>query len=87
MFFVSYVRRSAKILILNKEWFIEKISYERRAYESVDEKSLSWVTSRKTTKKKNSGSKGLSRKSRSFNRFTSTRRKYIVQTIALLRHI
>ena len=41
MLFVLYVRRSAKILILNKEGIIEKISYERRAYESVYEKSLS----------------------------------------------
>ena len=41
MRFVSYVRRSAKILILNKEGFIEKNSYERRAYEPVDEKNLS----------------------------------------------
>ena len=41
MFFVSYMRRSAKILNLNKEGIIEKISYERRAYESVREKSLS----------------------------------------------
>ena len=40
MRFVSYMRRSAKILILNKG-IIEKNSYERRAYESVDEKSLS----------------------------------------------
>ena len=38
MLFVLYVRRSAKILMLNKEGIIEKISYERRAYESVDEK-------------------------------------------------
>ena len=30
---------------------IKKISFERRAYESVDEKSLSLVISRKTTKK------------------------------------
>ena len=36
MIFVLYVRRSAKILILNKEGIIEKISYK-----SVDEKSLS----------------------------------------------
>ena len=36
MLFVLYVRRSAKILILNKEGIIEKFSYE-----SVDEKSLS----------------------------------------------
>ena len=41
MRFVSYVRRSAKILILNKEGIIEKKSYERRAYEPVDEKNLS----------------------------------------------
>ena len=34
MLFVSYVRRSAKILILNKGGIVEKISYERRAYES-----------------------------------------------------
>ena len=51
MRFVSYMRRSAKMLILNKEGIIEKISYERRAYESVDEKSLSLVMYRKTTKK------------------------------------
>ena len=41
MLFALYVRRSAKILILNKEGIIDKICYERRAYESVDEKSLS----------------------------------------------
>ena len=41
MRFVSYMRRSAKILIINKEGIIEIISYERRAYESVDKKSLS----------------------------------------------
>ena len=40
MLIVLYVRRSIKILNLNKG-IIEKISYERRAYESVDEKSLS----------------------------------------------
>ena len=38
MLFVSYVRRSAKILILNKEGIFEKNSYERRAYESVGRK-------------------------------------------------
>ena len=41
MLFESYVRRKAEILNLNKEGIIEKISCERRAYESVDEKSLS----------------------------------------------
>ena len=40
MHFVSYMRRSAKILILNKEGIIEKISYDRRAYESEDKKNL-----------------------------------------------
>ena len=35
------MRRSAKILILILEGIIKKISYERRTYESVDEKSLS----------------------------------------------
>ena len=39
--FVVYMRHSDKILILNKEGIIEENSYERRAYESVDEKSLS----------------------------------------------
>ena len=34
------MRRSAKILILNKEEISEKNSYELRAYESVDEKEL-----------------------------------------------
>ena len=41
MHLLSYMRRSGKILILNKEGIIEKNSYERRAYESVDEKRLS----------------------------------------------
>ena len=58
MHFVSYMRRSGKILILNKEGIIEKISYERRAYESVDEKRLSQVISRKTTKKRIHAFKG-----------------------------
>ena len=56
------MRRSAKILILILEGIIKKISYERRDYESVDEKSLSWARSRKTMKKKNSGNKGLIKK-------------------------
>ena len=54
MRFVSYMRRSAKILILNKEMIIEQISYERRAYESVDEKRVSKVMSRKNDEKKSS---------------------------------
>ena len=56
MFFVSYVRRSAKILNLNKEGIIEKISYQRRAYESVDE-NLGNVP--KNEEKKNLVPKGL----------------------------
>ena len=43
--------RSAKILILNKEGIIEKLSYEHHAYESVDNRSISYVISRKTIKK------------------------------------
>ena len=52
------MRRSAKILILILEGIIKKISYERRDYESVDEKSLSKAMSREKLKE-NSGSKGL----------------------------
>ena len=33
--------RTAKILILNQEGIVEKISYERRTYESVDDGDLS----------------------------------------------
>ena len=43
--------RSAKILILISEGIIKKISYERRAYESVDEKSLSFLCPEKRRKK------------------------------------
>ena len=52
------MRRSAKILILILEGIIKKISYERRDHESVDEKSLSWAMSRKTTKKRIQAVKG-----------------------------
>ena len=44
--------RIDNISILKLEGIIKKISYERRDYESVDEKSLSKAMSRKTTKKK-----------------------------------
>ena len=50
--------RIVKILILKLEGIIKKISYERRDYESVDEKSLSKVMSRKTTKKRIQALKG-----------------------------
>ena len=49
----------AKISFLKYEGIIKKISYERRAYESVDEKRLYYVMSRKTTKKNNFVHKGL----------------------------
>ena len=52
------MRCSAKILILILEGIIKKISYERRDYESVDKKSLSWAMSRKTTKKRIQAVKG-----------------------------
>ena len=50
--------RIDKILILKLEGIIKKISYERRDYESVDEKSLSKAMSRKTTKKRIQALKG-----------------------------
>ena len=37
----------------------QKISYKRRAYESVDEKKLSYAMSQKNDEKKNSGGKVL----------------------------
>ena len=46
------MRRSAKILNLNKAGIIEKISYERRAYESVDEKAYLRLCPEKRPKKK-----------------------------------
>ena len=51
MLFVSYMRRSAKILILYEEGIIEKVSDERRAYESVDDGRPSWLISRKAKEK------------------------------------
>ena len=50
--------RIGKISILKLEGIIKKISYERRDYESVDEKSLSKAMSRKTTKKRIQALKG-----------------------------
>ena len=50
--------RIGQILILKLEGIIKNFSYERRDYESVDEKSLSYAMSQNTTKKK-SGTKGL----------------------------
>ena len=52
MCLVSYMRRSAKILILNKEGIIEKISYEHGAYESADEKAYLRLCPEKRKKKK-----------------------------------
>ena len=43
--------RLATIFISISEGIIENISYERRDYESVEEKSLSFAMSRKTTNK------------------------------------
>ena len=42
---------SLKFQFYFKKGSSKKISYERRSYESVVEKSLSWLMSRKTTKK------------------------------------
>ena len=56
--------RLAKLSIFILEGIIKKISYERRDYESVNEKSLSWAMSRKNDERKNSGGKGLRRKNK-----------------------
>ena len=56
---VLYIGRLAKILISIKEGIIKKKSYERRDYESVDEKNLFLAMLRETTKK-NSCNNGLS---------------------------
>ena len=50
--------RIDKISILKLEGIIKKISYERRDYESVEEKSLSQAMSRKTTNKRIQALKG-----------------------------
>ena len=47
-----YLVCMAKNSILKKELIIEKISYDRRAYESVDDRSHFWVISRKSTENK-----------------------------------
>ena len=47
----TWVSPLTKISIPFQERIIKKISYERRDYESADEKSLSYAMSRKTTKK------------------------------------
>ena len=50
--FVSYMQCTAKILILNEEGIMKKIFYEHRAYESVDDRSLSNAISRNLTGKR-----------------------------------
>ena len=47
--------RIDKISILKLEGIIKKLSYERRDYDSVDEKSLSKAMFRKTIRKKEFG--------------------------------
>ena len=49
---VPYMARLAKILISVLEGFINEIFFESRDYESVDEKSLSWLCPKKKTMKK-----------------------------------
>ena len=44
-----YLEGMYKIFICKKEGIIDKISYERDNYESVDDKSLSQVISQKST--------------------------------------
>ena len=59
MRFVSDMRRSAKMFIFNQEGINEKISYERRDYESVDVRSLFWVVSHRSAESSTPGLKGL----------------------------
>ena len=47
-----YLACMAKISILKKEGTIEKFSYERQAYESVDDRSHCQVISQKSTETK-----------------------------------
>ena len=49
----------AKISFLKKEGIEERNSYERRVYESVDDKSLSYAISQYFTLKDASGTNGL----------------------------
>ena len=49
---VEFMQPMARILILKQEGYLmEKISYERRVYESVDDKILSQAVSQNLTKK------------------------------------
>ena len=48
-----------KIWNFKKEGIIEKISYERRTYESADDWNHSQVISQKINEKENSGTNGL----------------------------
>ena len=52
------MRRSAQNLDFNLRRDHQKISYERRDYDSVDEKNLSWAMPRKTKNKRIHAIKG-----------------------------
>ena len=52
------MQRSAKILILNQEGIIEFFSYERRAYESVDDGGILGEFSKRYKKKRIHAFKG-----------------------------
>ena len=54
-----YLVYMAKILILKKEGIIEKISYKRSAYESVDDSNHKLGYISKSNGKQNSGTNGL----------------------------
>ena len=54
-----YLVCRVKISIFKKEAIIEKISYERRVYESVDDRSHTYVISQKFNGNQNSGTNGL----------------------------
>ena len=58
MFFVLYLRRSVQILILNEEGIIEKISYERHAYEHETKRDYLRLCPEKRQKKRIHAFKG-----------------------------
>ena len=55
---LTHMASVSKSFDFNLRRIIKKISYERRDYESVDEKSLSSAMSRKSTKKRIQAVKG-----------------------------
>ena len=62
---VTILDHHPKFQFYFKKWSSKKKSYERRVYDSVDDKSLSWAIPQKTMKNRNSWLKGLREKKQS----------------------